>query len=587
MNRQATSLARVKQAELTGLPDRGELTISKLKMANVREFTPTLLDDEVAVFQIAMSASDALFFVERANAIISRSSLRASLSSQRDVQTTSFFSFPFRDSVLVSKEFKVGEPDVLNVWAFLSSSLSVDYLRAVERGGRIASARLDARLGARCLDESDGGAADVIKARPPATNAPIPASAQATVVRGRVRSTKQRYDFRFHENMTSSAGEFDVRSYVSLYKGSETSPRAGLPVVIKRFLVSAPASAFDGALVESIALGAMNEIFRHRMSPAVFPTYAIAQTACGRTHTEQFVVMQDLGSLSLQAARAEIERQYDPLGLTSRVYHAIVTQVCVALSILQSTIGLVHADLHLNNVMLTRVPVSSTLTYKYKDTVFDVPTFGYVARIVDFGMSALHVSVSADGRKQWIVRSALPARDVRLTSGMARGRTSLDLLYFCTVFMRERLMLSSDCPVWNHLLRLMRRSFHTFETGGIHTWGWDEAAAEVFTDRAKWVREDVARVQKWFFSWQTADNKKVSPFATPEAWLLDRELSILKPYVVSDPQLVPHQIVYPIVVTSAWDLDAEVEADLRREVDTSEFRRAAQRIRAQYVRKAK
>lgn len=584
IKQKAADLDSVKKT-WTGVPASGELTISKLKMANVREFTPTSLTDEMAVFQIAMSASDALFFVERANAIISRPSLRSSMSSKRDMQTASFFSFPFVDSILISKDFEVHEPDVLRIWAFLSKTLSPDYLDAVERSSRISPARLAARRGSRCLNEDDGGSTDVIKPNSSADDAPIPESAQAKVVRGRVRKTRQRYEFRFHENATSSAGSFDVRSYVSLYKGADTSPRAGLRVVIKRFVVEEPENPLDGALVESIALGALNEIFRHRMSPAVFPTYAIAQTSCGRTQTEQFVVMQDLGSLTLDAARVEIERQYDPLGLTSRVYHALTTQVCIALSVLQSTIGLVHADMHMKNVMLTRVPASSTLTYRYKDSVFDVPTFGYVARIVDFGMAALHVDTDAAGARQWIIKSALPAGDIRMTSGMARGRTSLDLLYFCTVFMRERLMRDAhECPVWTHLLRLLRRSFHTFEAGGIHTWGWNEAADEVFSGSTRWGRGEIAQIQKWFFSWQTTKNKKVLPFATPEAWLLDRELSILKPYVVGDARHVPHQIIYPIVVTTKWDLDARVEADLRRHVDTPEFKQASERIRGEYLR---
>jgi hypothetical protein len=572
-----------------GVPSRGELSIAKLA-PRFREFSTLAITDEVVVVQVAMSPSDALDFVERANATLSRHGLSTLLAAS----SNTFEAFPFRNmSLIKSQQFDSGaEPRT--VWTAVRPSLVDDYLRALEdhEGGNAGAAHpRGARVGGPihrwCANADDGGAGEILKE---VDAEGIKSGAQGKVYRGRVRHTKQRYSFAFREDMVphQSDGDhptksFDVRSFVQVYKGSETVSRSGLRVVIKRFPVAEPTDPLDSSYVECLALGFLNEVFRRRLSPAAFCTYAIARTACGSSKAEQLVVMQDLGYETLDTIQREIaEGKHFPRELEPRAYHALIAQLCVALSALQTTLGLVHGDLHTNNIMITRVPVSSTLTFRYKDHLFDIPTFGFVVRIMDFGFSSMNLR---DGDRSTRVYSTISGASNAWRKGMSRSSAAFDLPYAVTAILKHRLVddsLGQADPVWRHIQALARRSFHRFDRGGIHTWGWNEAVHEVFADKVHaWTAEDRSRIQSWFFKGPALPGETVMPFGTPKAWLFDADLSILAPYMVKTQ--ADQKTVYPILSHPAWDMDPQVERELRKNVDTEEFRRAKQSVHRQYL----
>ena len=72
---------------------------------------------------------------------------------------------------------------------------------------------------------------------------------------------------------------------------------------------------------------------------------------------------------------------------------AWVAQIVFALAYAQRTFGLVHNDLHGNNVMY--VPTSEEfMYYRHRGVTYRVPTYGILMKIIDFDRAALSVRVS-------------------------------------------------------------------------------------------------------------------------------------------------------------------------------------------------
>lgn len=461
------------------------------------------------------------------------------------------------------------------VWEGFAGRLSVEYMQAVVRGSRMAAAGGGGRggLSGRCADaERDGGMSAVVKRedRTSSSSASDPSQgAQAMVVRGQVRGTGRRFEFDFTQQKRSHDDDFDVRSYVSLRVGPESLPSSGIRCIVKRFDIADPADFADPAYVECVALGLVNELFRLKITPCAFPTFAIARTACGRGG-QQFVVMEDLGTLSLVQARKSIEREFQHVGLVSRVYHSILAQMCIALSNLQAVLGMTHLDLHDNNVMVTRVPVTSTLTYRSPKTgaYYEVPTWGYVLRIIDFGMADMRPR----GEGGFVVSSVQNKKSFR--KGTATSRTTVDLPYFCVALLRgcmEKVVHNPDrCFVWEHIARLFMRSFVVFGDGGRVLSGWEEALRNLFRsgayDEGKpqivLTKDELANFQDWIFSVQREGDVSIMPFGSPKMWLEDPSLSIIEPYRIAEGKVDRNGVVYPIFTTDLWDQDPRAQRDL-------------------------
>ena len=59
-------------------------------------------------------------------------------------------------------------------------------------------------------------------------------------------------------------------------------------------------------------------------------------------------------------------------------------QITFALHLLQKKFKFTHNDLHINNIMYTKTE-KEFLYYKFNNTYFKVPTYGYLFKIIDFG----------------------------------------------------------------------------------------------------------------------------------------------------------------------------------------------------------
>ena len=65
-------------------------------------------------------------------------------------------------------------------------------------------------------------------------------------------------------------------------------------------------------------------------------------------------------------------------------WRSILFQVVVSLLVYQQTFHLTHNDLHTNNIMYIHTP-HTYLVYTWNDITFQVPTFGKIYKIIDFG----------------------------------------------------------------------------------------------------------------------------------------------------------------------------------------------------------
>jgi hypothetical protein len=72
--------------------------------------------------------------------------------------------------------------------------------------------------------------------------------------------------------------------------------------------------------------------------------------------------------------------------LTNDEWYSALMQVIMILITYQKTFSFTHNDLHTNNVMYNHTN-QKFLFYKYKKTIYKVPTFGRIFKIIDFGRS--------------------------------------------------------------------------------------------------------------------------------------------------------------------------------------------------------
>tara|TARA_Y100000816_G_C26108154_1_gene589784 strand:+ start:791 stop:2698 length:1908 start_codon:yes stop_codon:yes gene_type:complete len=72
--------------------------------------------------------------------------------------------------------------------------------------------------------------------------------------------------------------------------------------------------------------------------------------------------------------------------IKSAEWFSILMQVIMILIVYQNVFSFTHNDLHTNNIMFTSTK-KQYLYYKYNDKVYKVPTYGRIAKIIDFGRS--------------------------------------------------------------------------------------------------------------------------------------------------------------------------------------------------------
>ena len=76
----------------------------------------------------------------------------------------------------------------------------------------------------------------------------------------------------------------------------------------------------------------------------------------------------------------------DEDGLSDDEWMSILMQVILTLAVYQNVFSFTHNDLHTNNIMFTNTN-KSFLYYKYQGQHYKVPTYGRIAKIIDFGRS--------------------------------------------------------------------------------------------------------------------------------------------------------------------------------------------------------
>ena len=72
--------------------------------------------------------------------------------------------------------------------------------------------------------------------------------------------------------------------------------------------------------------------------------------------------------------------------IKDKEWMSILMQIIMILIVYQNTFSFTHNDLHSNNIMLKSTN-KTWLVYKYKNKYYKVPTFGRIAKIIDFGRS--------------------------------------------------------------------------------------------------------------------------------------------------------------------------------------------------------
>ena len=73
-----------------------------------------------------------------------------------------------------------------------------------------------------------------------------------------------------------------------------------------------------------------------------------------------------------------------------RKWIAILCQVCMALVCIQHRFGMVHNDLHTQNIMLEKTE-HTHVVYRVYSTYYRVPTFGFIIKIIDMGRATFSI----------------------------------------------------------------------------------------------------------------------------------------------------------------------------------------------------
>lgn len=80
----------------------------------------------------------------------------------------------------------------------------------------------------------------------------------------------------------------------------------------------------------------------------------------------------------------------DDYDLTNTEWKSILFQVCFGMAVAQKHFDFVHNDLHSSNIMLSDT-TEEYLYYKFKNKTYKIPTFGKIAKIIDFGRATFKI----------------------------------------------------------------------------------------------------------------------------------------------------------------------------------------------------
>ena len=80
----------------------------------------------------------------------------------------------------------------------------------------------------------------------------------------------------------------------------------------------------------------------------------------------------------------------DDYDLTNTEWKSILFQVCFGMAVAQKHFDFIHNDLHSSNIMLSDT-TEEYLYYKFRNKTYKIPTFGKIAKIIDFGRATFKV----------------------------------------------------------------------------------------------------------------------------------------------------------------------------------------------------
>ncbi len=131
---------------------------------------------------------------------------------------------------------------------------------------------------------------------------------------------------------------------------------------------------------EVVCLSLCNKLVKHQLSPHFVPT-------------EEVYICDDRGVKKVFMTSPFVKGKSTNDLLNTKNYelvNSILFQVLSSILTLQTNFNLVHYDLHKGNIMLQEVPAESMITYTIDDTNYQVPTFGSLCKIIDFGLARIN-----------------------------------------------------------------------------------------------------------------------------------------------------------------------------------------------------
>ena len=117
--------------------------------------------------------------------------------------------------------------------------------------------------------------------------------------------------------------------------------------------------------------------------------------------TENFKVYQKKGETYIKCYNFPVQllcTEYIPININDievlfdeNLIKSVTFQIIFALTIAQQHFNIIHNDLHLGNIMFVYTP-QEFIYYKYNNTYYKVPTFGYLVKIIDWNRATFQIN---------------------------------------------------------------------------------------------------------------------------------------------------------------------------------------------------
>ena len=191
----------------------------------------------------------------------------------------------------------------------------------------------------------------------------------------------------------------DVKEYIDSYLFDPDTIDTWLDDQVDFYDVNNP------AYVDAIGCAVGDALVRMGASPFFCRLYGSLRSFLGRNYDlgdgttarieepTQFLFMQPLDG----TVKDLIDRGFyytkdtptSPRRPSARHIGSLYAQIIFGLYTAQKYFGLVHNDMHTENVMYEVVPYDTMLYYEYEGVMYAVPTFGKVYHLIDFGYASI------------------------------------------------------------------------------------------------------------------------------------------------------------------------------------------------------